>query len=57
VPAAHACDPSYSGENIRRIAIQRQPGQMVHKNPISGKNYHEKGMVEWLKVNVLKFKP
>jgi hypothetical protein len=28
-PVAHACNPSYMGEEICRIAVQGQPGQIV----------------------------
>jgi hypothetical protein len=28
---AHACNPIYSGGRVRRIEIQSQPGQIVHK--------------------------
>jgi hypothetical protein len=55
VPVAHACNPSFSGE-IRRIAVQSQPGQIVH-NTLSQKTLHKKGLVEWLKVKVLKSSP
>jgi hypothetical protein len=34
---------------IRRIAIQSQPGQIVCET-LSQKTYHNKGLVEWLKV-------
>jgi hypothetical protein len=28
---AHACNPSYSGAEIRRIAVQSQLRQIIHK--------------------------
>jgi hypothetical protein len=34
---------------IRRIMIQSQPGQIVHR-PLLKKTYHEEGLVEWFKV-------
>jgi hypothetical protein len=34
---------------IRKIVVQRQPGKIVHET-LSGKTYHKKGLVEWLKV-------
>jgi hypothetical protein len=34
---------------IRRIAIQSQPRQIVHET-LSQKTHHKKGLVEWLKV-------
>jgi hypothetical protein len=34
---------------IRRIAVHRQPGQIVCKT-LSRKTLHKKGLVEWLKV-------
>jgi hypothetical protein len=34
---AHACNPSYSGAEIRRIAVQSQPGETVLRDPISKK--------------------
>jgi hypothetical protein len=36
---------------IRRIAVQSQPGQVVHET-LSQKYHHKKGLTEWLK-----FKP
>jgi hypothetical protein len=27
----HVCNPSYSEEEIRRIVVQNQPGQIVYK--------------------------
>jgi plasmid maintenance system antidote protein VapI len=42
-------------EEIKRIAVQRQPGQIVSK-PLSQKNLTQKGLVEWLKVKA-EFKP
>jgi hypothetical protein len=35
---------------IRRIAVQSQPGQIILCDPILKKTYHQKGLVEWLKV-------
>jgi hypothetical protein len=32
---------------VRRIMVQRQPRQVVHKTPISKKTVTEKGLVEW----------
>jgi hypothetical protein len=37
---------------IRRITVQSQPRQIVCET-LSGKNHHEKGLVEWLKVKTL----
>jgi hypothetical protein len=34
---------------IRRIAVQNQPGQIVRKT-LSEKDHHKKGLVEWLKL-------
>jgi hypothetical protein len=34
---------------IRRLAVQSQPQQIVHKT-LSQKNHHKKGLMEWLKV-------
>jgi hypothetical protein len=34
---------------IRRIAVQNQPGQIVFET-LSQKTLHKKGLVEWLKV-------
>jgi hypothetical protein len=31
VQEAHACNPGYSGAEIRRIAVQSQPRQIVHE--------------------------
>jgi hypothetical protein len=33
---------------MRRIAVQSQPGQIVHET-LSQKTHHKKGLVEWLK--------
>jgi hypothetical protein len=38
---------------IRRIAVQSQPRQIVHEPPISKKTHHKKGLVEWLKGKAL----
>jgi hypothetical protein len=39
---AHACNPSYSGgAEIRRIAVQSQPWQIVHET-LSQKNSSQK---------------
>jgi hypothetical protein len=35
---------------IRRIAVQSQPRQIVLQEHISKKNLHQKGLVGWLKV-------
>jgi hypothetical protein len=40
-PVAHTCNPSYSGGEIRRIVVQSQPEQIVHKPP-SWKNPTQK---------------
>jgi hypothetical protein len=31
-PVAHACNPSYSGAEIRRLEVQSQPGHIVQQN-------------------------
>jgi hypothetical protein len=36
--------------NIRRIMVQSQPRQIVHKTL---NTHHKKGLVEWLKVKAL----
>jgi hypothetical protein len=41
---------------IRRIMIQSQPGEIVCKT-LSGKIFHRKGLVEWLKVKALSSNP
>jgi hypothetical protein len=41
---------------IRRIAVQRQSGQIVCKT-LSRKKNHKKGLVEWLKVEALSSNP
>jgi hypothetical protein len=38
---AHACNPSYSGAEIRRIVVQSQPRQIVLKT-LSQKAIHKK---------------
>jgi hypothetical protein len=39
---AHTCNPSYSGEEIRRMPVQSQPRKIVSKTPISQKNQSQK---------------
>jgi hypothetical protein len=34
---------------IRRIAVQSQPGQIAARSCILKKTHHKKGLVEWLK--------
>jgi hypothetical protein len=41
---------------IRRIEVQSQPGEIVHKT-LSQKTLHIKGLVEWLKVKALSSNP
>jgi hypothetical protein len=41
---------------IRGIAVQSQPGQIVH-DPLAQKILQKIGMVEWLKVKVLSSSP
>jgi hypothetical protein len=36
--------------DIRRIAVQSQPRQIVQMRPYLEKTHHMKGLVEWLKV-------
>jgi hypothetical protein len=38
---AHACNPSHSGAEIRRIGVRSQPGQIVHQT-LSQKNPSQK---------------
>jgi hypothetical protein len=38
---------------IRRITVQSQPGQIIPKTLSQKKTLHKKGLVEWLKVQVL----
>jgi hypothetical protein len=45
-PVAHACNHSYSEAEIRRIAVQSQPGQIVRT--YLGKAHHNKGGVSLL---------
>jgi hypothetical protein len=35
---------------IRRIAVQSQPRQIVRETLSQKKTHHKKGLVEWLKV-------
>jgi hypothetical protein len=53
---AHACNPSYSEAEIRRIKVQSLPRQIVHKT-LSGKYPSQKGLVEGLKVKALNSSP
>jgi hypothetical protein len=34
---------------IRRIAVQSQPGQILHETYLK-KTHHKKGLMEWLKM-------
>jgi hypothetical protein len=52
---AHACNPSYSGGEIRRITVQGQFGHIVHKT-LSQKDPSEKGLWHGSGVG-LEFKP
>jgi hypothetical protein len=49
---AHPVIPAIQEAEIRRIAVQSQPGQIVFKT-LSQKTLHKKGLVEWLKVKAL----
>jgi hypothetical protein len=42
---------------IRRITVQNQSGQIVLETPISKNPSHNKGLVEWLKVEALSSSP
>jgi hypothetical protein len=57
-PVAHAYIPTTQETEIRRIAVQSQPGQIV-RDTLSWKSYHKKniGLVEWLKVKALSSSP
>jgi hypothetical protein len=54
MPVAHACNPSYSGAEIRRISIQSQPGKM---RPYLKKPFRKRGLAERLKVEALSSSP
>jgi hypothetical protein len=43
------CNPVTKEAEIRRIIVQSQPRQIVHKT-LSQKSLHKKGLVEWLEV-------
>jgi hypothetical protein len=47
---AHACDLATLKAEIRRVAVQSQPGQRVHQTLSKKKKKHKKELVEWLKV-------
>jgi hypothetical protein len=54
---AHAYNPSSQEAEIRRIAVQSQPEQIVHET-LSLKTLSQKtGLVEWLKVKTLNSNP
>jgi hypothetical protein len=53
---AHPVIPAIQEAEIRRIAVQSQPGQIVFKT-LSQKTLHKKGLVEWLKVKALSSSP
>jgi hypothetical protein len=42
---------------IRRIKVQSQPGQIVHKTLSQKKKNHKRGLVEWLKLWALSPNP
>jgi hypothetical protein len=42
---------------IRRISVQSQPGQIVHKSLSQKKTHHKKGLVSLLKVKSLSSNP
>jgi hypothetical protein len=42
---------------IRRITVQRQPGQIVRETLSQKKTHHKKGLLEWLKVKALRSSP
>jgi hypothetical protein len=48
---AHACNLATLKAEIRRVAVQSQPGQRVHQTlSKKKKKKHKKELVEWLKV-------
>jgi hypothetical protein len=49
VPVVTSVILATRGAEISRIAVQSQPGQIVHET-LSQKTLHKKGLVEWLKV-------
>jgi hypothetical protein len=54
---AHTCTQE---AEIRRIVIQSQPRQIIHKilrTPLPKKALHKEGLVEWLKVQALSSNP
>jgi hypothetical protein len=54
---AHTYNPRYLGGRDRKIAVQRQPRQIVLTN-LSRKTLSQKiGLVEWLKVKTLSSNP
>jgi hypothetical protein len=42
---------------IRRIMVWSQPGKIVHKTLSQKKNFHQKGLVDWLEVQALSSNP
>jgi hypothetical protein len=48
--------PATQEAEIRRMAVQSQPRQIVHK-PLSRKYSSQKGLVEWLKLKALSSSP
>jgi hypothetical protein len=42
---------------IRRILVQSQPGQIVHKTLYQKKTITKKGLMEWFRVKALSSKP
>jgi hypothetical protein len=44
---SNTCDPATQKAEIRRIAVQSQPGKIVR--PYLKKNLHKKGLEEWLR--------
>jgi hypothetical protein len=50
VPVAHTCNPGYSGDRDQEDHSSKPAQANSPRDPISKKNYHKKGLVEWLKV-------
>jgi hypothetical protein len=56
VPVTHACNPSYSGGRDQEDCSSK-PAQANSLQHSVSKNTSQKGLVEWLKVEVLSSSP
>jgi hypothetical protein len=56
-PVAYAYNPSYSGSRDQEDSSSKPTQANSLQDPISKKTYHNKGLVEWFKVQALSSNP